>query len=170
MSQKSRIIAFFILLVFLVGCAQTIQPQPTEPTPERKGIPQIEVVLPQKVLPDKPEYEPPPTEPMPTQTAPTQTTSVHEITIEADDYGFYPSGDITVKKGDRVKIIFTIRTKEVYYGGLQIKSDSLGIFDTGSLKPGDHAPVEFTADNTFTYSSWWPSLARKKKTATVTVT
>lgn len=96
--------------------------------------------------------------------------SVQQFTIEADDKGFYPAGDITVKKGDNVKLTFTVRTSNVYYGGLEMKSDGGPIFDTGAIKPGQSSTVEFVADKTFTYSSWWPALARKKQTATVTVT
>jgi hypothetical protein len=164
-----KLFALFVLIL-LIACAEEAPPQP-KPQPV---IPEIEIITPQKELPEKPEYEPPPTEPVEEQIAPAVQPPplgpLREFTIEANDYGFYPSGDITVNKGEQVKITFKVRTDGVYYGGLQMKSDMENIFDTGTLKPGEIKTVEFVAERSFTYSSWWPAQARKKKTATVTVT
>lgn len=78
---------------------------------------------------------------------------VQQFKIEADDSGFYPS-DIKVKKGAKVKITFLVSADKVYYGGLDIKSDK---FSTGTVKPGDTALVEFTADQSFEFKSYWPT-------------
>lgn len=87
------------------------------------------------------------------------TTIPQKFTIEADDYGFYPSGDVSVAKNSNVEITFKVRNTNVYYGGLQIKSEK---FDTGSIAPGGEKTVSFVADKTFTFTSYWPLSGVKK--------
>ncbi len=79
--------------------------------------------------------------------------SVKEFTIEGDDNRNNPD-TITVNKGDKVRITFKTLEENVYYGGLDWRSS---YFNTGKIKPGDSKGVEFTADKTFTYTSYWPS-------------
>ncbi len=102
-----------------------------------------------------------------TTVATTTTTQLKTFTIEADDSGFYPSGTITVSKGDRVKITFVVRTSGTYYGGLDFRSSVWG--DTGTVKPGESTTVEFTADKTFTFTSYWPVSNVKKADGQVVV-
>ena len=91
--------------------------------------------------------------------------STKEFTVEGDDKGLYPSS-LAVKSGDMVKITFKVRTDNVYYGGLSFRSN---YFNTGSIKPGDSNTVDFTADKTFTFTSYWPSSNVKKADGTVLV-
>lgn len=113
---------------------------------------------------------PPETTTITTSTTTTTTTIVvqtKEFTIEADDGGFYPSGTVTVNKGDNVKITFKVRTSGTYFGGLDFRSSVWG--DTGTVKPGESTIVEFTADKTFTFTSYWPVSNVKKAAGQVIV-
>ncbi|MBI2671169.1 DUF4382 domain-containing protein [Candidatus Woesearchaeota archaeon] len=92
-------------------------------------------------------------------------TKKKELIIELDDYGTYPN-KVTVNKGDMVKITFKVRGNNVYYGGLDIKSE---LFDTGKIPLGGTKIVEFTAEKTFTFTSYWPSSSVKKADGTVEV-
>jgi len=95
-----------------------------------------------------------------------QTNSeVKEFTIEGDDLGLYPE-TITVNKNDKVKITFKVRNENVYYGGLDFRSE---FFDTGKVLPGSIKTVEFTAQETFSYKSYWPSSNKLKATGTINV-
>mgnify|MGYP001604470042 CR=1 FL=1 len=87
------------------------------------------------------------------------TPILKEFIVEADDVGLYPD-TLTVNKGDNVKITFKVRAEKVYYGGLDFRSDVWG--DTGKVLPGDTTTVEFTAEETFEYKSYWPASNRLK--------
>lgn len=89
-----------------------------------------------------------------------------EFKIEADDNGFYPSGEVKVPQGAKVKIHFIVRRDLVYYGGLRFTSSK---FNTGAVKPGDTATVEFVADESFEFKSWWPVTDVLKATGRVIV-
>ena len=95
-----------------------------------------------------------------------QTETVKEFTVEADDLGLYPE-DLTVNKNDKIKLIFKVRTEKVYYGGLEFRSDLFG--DTGKVLPGTEKTIEFTADKTFSYASYWPLTNNQKATGTINV-
>jgi len=95
-----------------------------------------------------------------------QTSSVKEFSIEADDYGLYPSS-IEVKKGDKVKITFKVKDEETYFAGLDFRSSVFG--DTEKVAPGETKTVEFTAEETFEFKSYWPASDTLKATGTVTV-
>ena len=84
--------------------------------------------------------------------------NVKEIEIEGDDSGIYPS-TITVNKNDKVKITFKVKQQGVYYGGLDFTSD---YFSTGTIKPGEQKTIEFIADKTFTFISYWPATSVEK--------
>ena len=102
-------------------------------------------------------------------TVPVSTTTVSavkEFTIEGDDNGLYPSS-INVSKGDNVRITFKARSQGVYYGGLDFRSSVWG--DTGKVPAGGQTTINFTADETFTFSSYWPSSGVKKATGTINV-
>jgi len=87
-----------------------------------------------------------------TDTSAAQRATV-ELTLEADDYGFYPAGSIMVPRGANVKLTFKVRNSNVYYGGLDFRSSK---FRTAAVKPGESATVEFIADEPFGFSSYWP--------------
>src|SRR3989344_6893241 len=168
--MKKTIILLTILVIVLSGCTQTQNPEPQSNNPGQTGMePATDSSQPGSGIPpvdDTPEIDageqnpetpadnPPETIPEPQIVPEPPAPQVYEYTIEADDRGFYPGDDITVNKGDTVKITFNVRTTNVYYGGLQIKSK---YFDTKSIKPGASKTVEFTAVDTQKITSYWPS-------------
>jgi HEPN domain-containing protein len=91
---------------------------------------------------------------------------VFEFTLEADDSGFYPQSTIEVPRGSKVKITFVVRTSNVYYGGLDFRSPK---FETRQVRPGEKATVEFVADESFTFTSYWPLSGVQKATGRVIV-
>jgi hypothetical protein len=91
---------------------------------------------------------------------------VFEFTLEADDFGFYPQSTIEVPKGSKVKITFVVRTSNVYYGGLDFRSPK---FETRQVRPGERTTVEFVADESFTFTSYWPLSGVQKATGRVIV-
>lgn len=93
-------------------------------------------------------------------------SSVRDFKIEADDNGFYPESVLTVARGSKVRIKFIVREKSVYLGGLDFRSSK---FETDTVKPGGTVVVEFTADESFTFSSYWPLVSVKKATGKVVV-
>lgn len=92
--------------------------------------------------------------------------SIKEFTIEADDSGLYPAS-IDVDKGDTVKITFKVRSQGTYFGGLDFRSTVWG--DTGKVSKGQSTLVEFVAEETFQFKSYWPASNKLKATGTVTV-
>lgn len=88
-----------------------------------------------------------------------QTPQEEAFSLEADDSGFYPSPTITVPRGIKVKLTFNVRTTNVYYGGLDFRSSK---FTTGQVMPGKQTTVEFTVDEAFVISSYWPASGVKK--------
>jgi hypothetical protein len=86
------------------------------------------------------------------------TQSLTEAKVEADDYGFYPSS-LEFTKGSKVKLYLYVRSSNVYYGGLDFRSEK---FKTEPVRPGQKAEVEFIADKDFVIESYWP-LSNVKK-------
>ncbi len=91
---------------------------------------------------------------------------VKEFTVEADDLVLYPN-TLTVNRGDKVKITFKVRTEKIYYNGLDFRSEVFG--DTGKVLPGGTKTVEFIAEKSFTYTSYWPASSREKATGKINV-
>jgi hypothetical protein len=92
------------------------------------------------------------------QTPTTQTQSLTEAKVEADDYGFYPSS-LEFTKGAKVKLYLYVKSSNVYYGGLDFRSEE---FKTEPVKPGQKTEVEFIADKDFIIESYWPLSNIKK--------
>ena len=93
--------------------------------------------------------------------APTKT-----FKIELDDAGIYPNS-ITVKKGDVVEVDFMSRAQGTYYGGLDVRDGVWGanvFVATGKTKS-----VTFTADQSFSFKTYWPSSGVYKATGQVVV-
>jgi len=74
---------------------------------------------------------------------PVASTEVHEIQMTAKKYEFNPNV-ITVKKGERVKLIITALDRDHGF-----KLEAFGIDQ--KLKKGDATTIEFTADKTGTF-------------------
>jgi hypothetical protein len=92
------------------------------------------------------------------QTPTNQTQTLTEAKVEADDYGFYPSS-LKFTKGSKVKLYLYVRSSNVYYGGLDFRSEK---FKTEPVKPGQKTEVEFIADKDFIIESYWPLSNAKK--------
>ncbi len=75
------------------------------------------------------------------------------FTIEGDDTVMSPS-TIEVSKGDKVRIKFRVRNERVSFGGLDFRSD---YFTTNKIAPGETGEVEFTAEKSFSFASYWPA-------------
>jgi hypothetical protein len=99
------------------------------------------------------------------QTPTTQTQSLTEAKVEADDYGFYPSS-LEFTKGAKVKLYLYVKSNNVYYGGLDFRSEK---FKTEPVKPGQKTEVEFIADKDFIIESYWPLSNVKKAELKVVV-
>ena len=103
--------------------------------------------------------------------APAPEPQLREFYIEADDSGFYDEGgakitEISASAGDTVKITFKVRTAGVYYAGLLIQSPE---FDSGDLDKGEEYVAEFTAEESHSIKSYWPSTKKLKATLNVNV-
>lgn len=93
------------------------------------------------------------------------TPAVRAVTIASDDSRFSPS-EIRVARGTNVAITFNVSTGNVYYGGLEFRSSK---FRTSAIAPGDSTKVEFVADESFEFSSYWPASGVLKATGRVIV-
>lgn len=84
---------------------------------------------------------------------------VKEVTLEADDRGFYPTSTVTAEKGQTVRITFKVLEESTYFGGLSLRSDLWGRKD---IDPGKEGTVEFVAEEDATFASFWPGASVKK--------
>lgn len=98
----------------------------------------------------------PPPPPAPTRIA---------FTIEADDNEFAPR-EIRAPRGATVSLTFRVRSTNVYFGGLDIRSTA---FTTGTIPPGGMKTVSFIANASFDFSSYWPLTNTLKTTGHVIV-
>jgi hypothetical protein len=69
-------------------------------------------------------------------------------------------------KGAKVKLYLYVRSNNVYYGGLDFRSEK---FKTEPIKPGQKTEVEFIADKDFLIESYWPLSNVKKSELKVVV-
>ncbi len=90
---------------------------------------------------------------------------IKEFTVLADDFSLEPA-DLSVRKGDTVKITFKVSEDRVYYGGLSFNSN---VFAIKRVPSGGQQTVTFTADKSFTYTSNWPSSGVQKAVGKVLV-
>ncbi len=142
----------------------TPTPKPT-PTPEPKPTP-TPTPKPTPTPTPKPTPTPTPTPTPITSPSPSPVSpAVINITVEADDNGLYPA-TITVQKGAMINLTFLVRSSNVYYGGLEFRSPK---FRTPPIFAGGSNSVTFTADESFTYSSYWPRSNVKKADGRVEV-
>ncbi len=109
-------------------------------------------------------------EEMPLTLAEVLSEQEQSFTIEADDFGFYLGGDdigsILVSRGRKVSIVYEVRSVGVYFGGLELQGCGE---DSGAIKPGSSATIQFIAENNCTISSYWPASSILKDTMQVIV-
>ncbi|HEX9722061.1 MAG TPA: DUF5667 domain-containing protein [Candidatus Paceibacterota bacterium] len=105
-------------------------------------------------------------EPTPTPPPASAEPAARSVTLDADDFGFYPSGEIRVPRGTRVTLTFNVTQDNVYYAGLDFKSPK---FNTPRIDPGQSTTVEFTANESFEFKSYWPASGVLKATGRVIV-
>ena len=101
---------------------------------------------------------------------PVALTQMQEIVIEADDNGFYLDGDslltLNLPRSARMKLVFEVRSKNVYYGGLDFK----GCGQTaGGVKPGGTTSITLTPEQSCTITSYWPASGVIKSTLQINV-
>ena len=164
--MKKALIIFALIILILTGCAKT-QPEKESGVislgnPANSEVPSQTPVPSQQSL----EQTPPPAQSNVQPESPSAKTNVQELTLEADDKGFYPENKITVEKDKTARVTFRVRTSNVYYGGLQIKGT---LFNTGDIRPGSSKTVEFVATSDSTFASYWPSSGVKKADGRIVV-
>jgi len=99
---------------------------------------------------------------------PTQNPVIREFTITADDSSFEASDVLAVQKGDLVRLTFNVRTTNVSFGGLDFRSN---VVNTGTILPGGSKTVEYTANDSVFFQSYWPgSGVMKPYTILVSIT
>ena len=97
--------------------------------------------------------------------SPVATVSVAVFTVKADDNRLSPN-EIRVKKGTKVQLTFVVDKENTYFGGLDFRSPK---FNTGKVERGATRTVEFTADESFEFRSYWPASDRLKAIGKVIV-
>lgn len=155
------IILAIVSLFLLVSCAAPKESEeiPVEPVIQEESVEEKEIVTINET-PEKVEVvEPPKPEVV-------EKPAVKEFVVEGDDKGLYPD-KMVVKKGDQVKITFKARSQGTYHGGLDFRSPAWG--DTGKVLAGESTIVEFTAEETVDFKSYWPSTGVLKATGEVVV-
>ena len=90
---------------------------------------------------------------------------VQKFVLEGDDSVIEPK-NITVKKGDNIELTLKAREQGTYFGGLDFRSI---YFDTGKISAGKEKTVNFTAEKSFTITSYWPASGVRKADAQVIV-
>jgi hypothetical protein len=93
-----------------------------------------------------------------------------EFSIDADDAGFYLDGQrsvstISAAKGAAVEINFKVRSTGVYYAGLDFR----GCGAEAKALPGKSVQLQFTAQETCTITSYWPTTGVVKASLQVVV-
>ena len=150
-----KLFILFSLLVLIVACAQpAVQQKSTAPVQQEPvASDPVEEVLNNA-------------QPAP---APTPVVMKAVAELEADDKGFYLKGEqvgsIVVKKGTPLDIEFTVRTTDVYYGGLDFR----GCDANAAAQPGKTATLSFTPTESCLVKSYWPSSGVLKDTLEIKV-
>jgi hypothetical protein len=97
-----------------------------------------------------------------------QEDAVVTFAIDADEIRFNPS-TITVSAGDTVQITYTFLDENIYFGGLDIKSDYFSTVSYRESSGVQSETVEFVAVESFTIKSYWPSSGVRKANMEVVV-
>lgn len=82
------------------------------------------------------------------------------VSVTANDTSASPES-LTVKKGAKVTITFSVSEQGTYHGGLDFKNTDDGL-DSGSIAPGQSGKLSFTADKSFDLTPYWYQSGVKK--------
>ncbi len=83
-----------------------------------------------------------------------------DVTVKANDNGSTPE-TISVAKGQKVNMTFSVMEDDTYHGGLEFTSSDPQ-FDSGAIAPGKMKTISFTANKSFSIQPWWPQKQIKK--------
>lgn len=92
-------------------------------------------------------------------------TSAKEVALEADDNGYYLENGTKIEtvlfnQGDTANFVFTTRTTNVAFGGLDYRSTA---FDTIKAAPGETISTgDVVISSPFEISSYWPGTNQLK--------
>ncbi len=89
----------------------------------------------------------------PPKTDTTTTPVIQTFSVAADDSGATPAA-ITVPKGTIVQITFNVAATNVYYGGLDFRSN---VVNSGTVYSGQSKTISFTANESFSFTPYWPA-------------
>ncbi len=140
--MNNKVIIGIIVVLVLLGGAfvlsknKSVVPQSTSPAQTQSAQPSST-----------------PSQPSQATSSPTTQGNSKSFTVNADD----SSADLTTinaKKGDSVSITFNVKPNNVYHAGLDFRSDQVS---TGTIAPGSSKTITFTANNSFTFTPYWPS-------------
>jgi len=93
------------------------------------------------------------------------SAAIKSFDITATSSSFSPA-TVNVDSGDVVTLNFSVPTIDDYCCGLEVRSSK---FSTVAVAKGSSNSVSFTADTSFTFSSYWPASSVHKADGTVTV-
>ncbi len=148
-------LAVAVLLLAGFGCAKT-----PETTNTNTNTPNIETPTASTTTPDVAPTTTPTTAPQ-TGTPPKPTTSAARKTfyVEMDDKGAYPASG-TAAKNTTVTVTFKMRSTNVFYNGLVVKSNK---YDLGKIQGGQSKTITFKATEDITFVGQWPNGASKAR-------
>lgn len=75
------------------------------------------------------------------------------FSVSGNDAAGSPT-NIIVAKGTLVSITFTADAQGTYHGGLDFRSS---VISTGPIAPGSSRTISFTAENSFSFTPYWPA-------------
>ncbi|TSC75726.1 MAG: hypothetical protein G01um101430_220 [Parcubacteria group bacterium Gr01-1014_30] len=116
----------------------------SEPKPQAQPTPQP---APQPAPAPEPEPEPEALQP-----------PTYNFSLTADDNKATPS-EFTVAVNSQVTITFNVSSQNVYYGGLDFRSQ---VINTGTISPGESKTITFTAQSSFEFIPYWPASGVRK--------
>lgn len=166
MKLKYLSMLFVLFLLVISACKQQEVQAPTTDNKEN-----TQIVMPIEELSDSMQKDQEMIKEEIKTTSPTtipETPKITTLTVKGDDYTLDPKV-VQVTKGSLVKITFVVSKDNVYYGGLDFRSDKGNYFNTGKILPGGSKEVTFTADQSFSYTSYWPSSGVVKATGQINV-
>lgn len=88
-----------------------------------------------------------------TSSAPSTAPAPQSFTVHGDDLTADLT-NITVPKGTPVSITFFVNVADTYHGGLDFRSS---VLNTGTILPGAQKTITFTADQSFSFTPYWPA-------------